>query len=146
MTLCRTLKRLLRNTRGAALVEFAIAGPAFIIMLFGVFQTAVWLQNYNAVRSVASDVARTILVQYQRNNTLTDAQIQAIVTSTAVNAPYVLDGENLAVAVSRPASRVTGATEINIAITYDLPNFLPLVSLDQLDVQYSRPIFVVNPT
>ena len=146
MTLCRTLKRLLRNTRGAALIEFAIAGPAFIIMLFGVFQTAVWLQNYNAVRSVASDVARTILVQYQRNNTLTDAQIQAIVTSTAVNAPYVLDGENLAVAVSRPASRVTGATEINIAITYDLPNFLPLVALDQLDVQYSRPIFVVNPT
>jgi Flp pilus assembly protein TadG len=146
MTLGRTLKGLLRNTRGAALIEFAIAGPAFIVMFFGVFQTAVWLQNYNAVRSVASDVARTILVQYQRNNTLTDAQIQAIVASTAVNAPYVLNGENLAVSVSRPASRVTGATEINIAITYDLPNFLPFVSLDQLDVQYSRPIFVVNPT
>jgi Flp pilus assembly protein TadG len=146
MTLGRTLKGLLRNTRGAALIEFAIAGPAFIFMFFGVFQTAVWLQNYNAVRSVASDVARTILVQYQRNNTLTDAQIQAIVASTAVNAPYVLNGENLAVSVSRPASRVTGATEINIAITYDLPNFLPFVSLDQLDVQYSRPIFVVNPT
>lgn len=146
MTLCRTLKTLLRNTRGAALAEFAIAGPALIVMLFGVFQTAVWLQNYNAVRSVASDVARTILVQYQRNNTLTDAQIQALVASTAVNAPYGLQGKNLAVAVSRPASRVTGATEIKIAITYDLPNFLPFVALDQFDVQYSRPIFVVNPT
>jgi Flp pilus assembly protein TadG len=141
----RTLTSLQRDARGSALVEFAIAGPALFIMLFGVFQTAVWLQNYNAVRSVASDVARQILVQYQRNNTLSDAQIQGIAVSTAVTAPYLLDSENLTVAVSRPASRVTGATEINIGITYDLPNFLPFVTLDQLDVEYSRPIFVVNP-
>lgn len=147
MSVRRILAMLRRDTRGAILVEFAIVGPAFVVLLFGVFQAAVWMQNYNAVRSLASDSARKVLIQYQRDNTLSNTQITALVINTAVSAPYMLNGANLDVDVSNAADqRVAGAREIELAIDYDPPIFLPFVPLDQFTVSYSRPVFVVDPT
>jgi Flp pilus assembly protein TadG len=140
------LAALLHDARGAVLTEFALIGPALIVMLFGVFQTAVWMQNHNAVRSVASDGARQIMVQYQRNNALTEDQIQGVIIARATAAPYFLDPDLLDVDVTEVApSRVTGAKEYDVAITYEMPNFLPLVDIDDFDIDYSRPIFVVEP-
>jgi Flp pilus assembly protein TadG len=147
MTWRLRLQSLARDTRGAVLVEFAIIGPAFIVMLIGVLQVASWMQNYNAVRSVASDAARKVLVQYQRDNELNQGQIESLVVSTAVGAPYYLDSEDLTVVAGNATTqRVTGAREINLQITYAPANFLPLVHLSAFNVQYSRPIFVVDPT
>ena len=53
-----------------------------IVMMVGVFQVAVWMQNYNAVRSVVSDTVRFVTVEFQKKNQLTDAQIDAILRSS----------------------------------------------------------------
>lgn len=140
------LARLARDTRAAVLVEFAIIGPAFIVLLFGVFQIGLWMQNYNAVRSIASDAARQVLVQNQRSNKLSEAQIRSLVISTAVGSPYLLHSEDIAVSAPDATNqRVTGAREIDLEITYTPPRILPLVNLSLFDVTYSRPIFVVDP-
>jgi Flp pilus assembly protein TadG len=147
MTWRQRLETLARDSRGAVLVEFAIIGPVFIVLLFGVLQAASWMQNYNAVRSAASDAARKVLVQYQRDNELNQSQIESLVVSTAVNSPYYLHSDGLTVsAADAGTQRVAGAREINLNITYTPKIFLPLVRLNSFNVQYSRPIFVVDPT
>ena len=68
----RRAKRLSRATDGASAVEFAILAPVFLSLFFGVLQFGVWLQNYNAIRSVTLDGARAVMIEYQNDNTLWD--------------------------------------------------------------------------
>lgn len=133
------------NRSGAAAIEFALLAPAFFMMFFGVFQVAVYLQNYNAVQSLASDGSRYVMVEYQKNNTLTDEQIRSVMLGEAVNAPYLLDTDRLSINIDRTGtSRITGATEIDIELQYQLSDFLPGVTLPLSTITYSRPVFVVT--
>jgi len=56
-------RRLIRSQSGAAIIEFALLGPLFLMMLIGVLQVGIYLQNYNAVQSLASDSARHVMVE-----------------------------------------------------------------------------------
>lgn len=141
----RSLPALAHDNKGAALIEFAILAPAILTLFFGVFQMAIYLQAYNAVRSVTSDGARYVMIEYQKNNTLTDDQIESVVLGIAVNAPYLLKTDRLTINVDRTGvSRISGATEIDISVTYSPGDILPGVSLDATQIDYSRPVFVVG--
>ena len=141
-----SLRTLGRNTKGAAIIEFALLAPMFFAMLFGVLQVGIYLQNYNAVQSLASDGARYVMVEYQKDNALTDEQIRTVLLGEAVNAPYLLDSDRLVVTVDRSgASRVDGASEIDIAFSYQLRNYIPGLELPGSTITYSRPVWVVNP-
>lgn len=133
------------NNSGSALIEFALLAPVFLILFFGVFQVAVYLQNYNAVKSLASDGSRYVMVEYQKNNTLADEQIESVLLGEAVNAPYLLDTDRLIVEVDRSGvSRIAGATEIEIGLTYQLPDIIPGLTLPLSTITYDRPVFVVT--
>jgi len=139
------LRTLPSDTQGGPLIEFALLAPIFILALIGVLQLAVYLQNYNAVRSVTSDGARYVMVEYQKNNTVTDEQIRSVVLGLAVNAPYLLDTDRLSIDIDRSGtSRISGATEIDIDVSYTPPDYLPQAGIQAFTVSYSRPVFVVN--
>jgi Flp pilus assembly protein TadG len=141
----KSLLALLRNNSGAAIVEFGLLAPVFLAMMFGMLQVGVYLQNYNAVQSVASDGARYVMVEYQKDNTLTDEQIRSVMLGVATNTPYILDTDRIVVNVDRSgASRVDGATEIDISIQYTLTDFIPGVELPLTVVRYSRSVWVVT--
>lgn len=151
MTRARIVNRMARlrwlsgDRTGAAAIEFALLAPLFFLIFFGVFQVAVYLQNYNAVQSLASDGARYVMVEYQKNNTLSDEQIRSVVLGEAVNSPYMLNTDQLTVNVQRPDdSRIDGTTEIEIALEYQLSDFLPGVELPLSKVKYDRPVFVTS--
>ena len=151
MTRARIVNRMARlswlsgDRTGAAAIEFALLAPLFFLIFFGVFQVAVYLQNYNAVQSLASDGARYVMVEYQKNNTLSDEQIRSVVLGEAVNSPYMLNTDQLTVNVARPdSSRIDGTTEIEIALEYQLSDFLPGVELPLSKVKYDRPVFVTS--
>ncbi len=138
------LKKLRGNNSGAMAVEFALLAPLLITMMIGVFHTGVYMQNYNAIRSLTSDGVRHTMVEYQKGNNLTDTQIRSVLLATAVNAPYLLDSDRLNITVStKLTSRVTGADEIDIDISYTLEDWLPFVTLPGTTLTYSRPVFVV---
>ena len=138
------LRAIAKDGKGAAVVEFALLAPIFFTMLLGIMQVGVYLQNLNAVQSLASDGARYVMVEYQKDNTLSDEQIRQVLLGEAVNAPYMLDTDRLTVAVDRTGtSRVTGATEIDITLTYTLSDFLP-IQLPLSTITYSRPVWVVT--
>ncbi|GAA4643747.1 hypothetical protein GCM10023115_17070 [Pontixanthobacter gangjinensis] len=141
------LVQLRRDATAAMAVEFAILAPILITLMIGVFHTGVYMQNYNAIRSLASDGARYTMVEYQKGAEPTHEQIRSVLLATAVNAPYMLDTDRINIAVTeQTVSRVTGADELKISITYTLEDWLPFVTLPGTTLTYARPIFVVAPT
>lgn len=144
MRLLRLARRLGRDCTASMAIEFALLAPVFFTMFIGLFQVSVYLQNYNAVRSLASDAMRVVTVEYQKDNTLTPTQIESIMLGMAVNAPYLLDTDRIVIEVEQEGtSRVNGAIEFDIDITYAEEDWLPFVDLPDLTLQYTRPIFVV---
>ena len=140
----RLFRRMLHDRTASMAVEFAMLAPVFLAMFVGLFQVSVYLQNYNAVRSLASDAARVVTVEYQKDNDLSAEQIESIVLGMAVNTPYLLDTDRITIEVTQEStSRINGATELTIDITYLEEDWLPFVDLPDLTLQYERPIFVV---
>jgi Flp pilus assembly pilin Flp len=137
--------RLKRDRRGAVLVEFALLAPALLVLLLGVFQVGVHVQNYNAVRNLAADGARWAVVQYQRGNSLTTEQIECGVMARGRGPKFGLDADRLDVVVTEPATRIAGVREMQVDITYAAPNFLGFAEIPALDINYERPIFLLIP-
>nr|WP_298927958.1 TadE/TadG family type IV pilus assembly protein [uncultured Erythrobacter sp.] len=139
----RSLRALAKDRKGSAVIEFALLAPMFFLLLIGVLQVGVYLQNYNAVQSLASDGARYVMIEYQKDNTLSDEQIRTVLLGEAVNAPYMLDTDRLRISVDRSgASRVGGAIEIDITLSYAMSDFVP-IDLPGGTITYTRPVWVV---
>jgi|GEM_PF-427514 len=137
--------RLMADTSGAIAIEFAILGPLLITMMFGVFQVGIYMQNYNAVRSLGSDAGRFVMIEFQKGNDVANQDIQSVIRGVAVNPPYMLDPDRLEIITSTVGtSRVTGAKEISVQIDYTLDDILPFVALPLNTISYTRPIFVVD--
>lgn len=135
--------RLRGSTRGSAAVEFALLAPVMFVLLLGVMQIGVAMQNYNALRGITADMARTVTVEYQKSNPLTNAQIEALGTATAVQPPYMLDNDSVVVSVvDAVPQRIAGARELRFTIRYTVPSVLALIDLPSVPIRYSRPIFV----
>jgi Flp pilus assembly protein TadG len=145
MRLSQLAGRLARDRTASMAVEFALLAPVFLAMFIGLFQISVYLQNYNAIRSLASDAVRVVTVEFQKDNVLTTDQIESIMLGMAVNTPYMLDTDRIVIDVAQEGtSRVNGATEFDVDITYVEEDWLPFVDLPALTLTYTRPIFVVT--
>src|SRR5690606_17589186 len=138
-------KPLARDERGAVLVEFAMLAPALLLLLIGVFQVGVHVQNANAVRNLAADGARWTVVQYQRGNSLTTEQVELGIAARGTGNRFNLNPDRLEVEVTQPVSRIAGVREMNIRITYAAPNFLGFADVPALALDYERPVFLLIP-
>ncbi|WP_324073453.1 MAG: TadE/TadG family type IV pilus assembly protein [Erythrobacter sp.] len=136
---------LLRDERGSMVVEFGLLAPVFLMLVFGMLQVAFYMQHLNAVQSLASDGARFVMIEYQKNNPLSNDQIREVLLSRATSQQYLLDTDRVQITVDRSgASRVTGATEIDLTVNYTLENFIPGVTLPLSVISYTRSVWVVT--
>lgn len=138
-------QRLCRDNHGAVIVEFALLAPILLMMMIGVFHIAVTMQSYNAMRSVTSDAARFVMVEYQKGNELNEDEIHAVIVAEATGPAYMLDTDQLEVNVE-PAlvSRVIGTTEYTLDVSYTVDDWMPFTDYDEATLTYSRPVFVVK--
>jgi Flp pilus assembly protein TadG len=135
--------RLVEASQGAVAVEFALLAPLVFALSFGVIQVGFAMQAYNALRGVAADVSRHVAVEDQNSNSLTPEQIRLYATATAVQPPYLLNGERVTVTVESSSSRrVAGVRELSVSVTYAVPNVLGALNLPDLTIRYAQPIFV----
>lgn len=139
------LRAIRGDQRGAVLVEFALVAPVILTLLFGVVQVGLHVQNYNAIRSLAADGARFAVVEYQQGNELSATAIEAQIEARGWGPKYNLNSNLLSVQVTEPTTRIAGLREMNIRITYDMPDFLAFVDTDALVIEYERPVFLVIP-
>lgn len=139
------LSTLLQDRQGAVAVEFALVGPMIITLMLGVLQIGMALWSYNSMRSIASDLARYAVVNYQGNNKLTATQIQTFGRAMAVSTPYGLSASQLDLTVVTASSqRVSNATELTLTINYTVPTLLSIAGVGNIPMTYSRPIFLAQ--
>ena len=139
------LRRLRADSSGSSVIEFAIVAPTLVAGMIGVVQIGMGMQSYNAVRSVTADASRYALVEYQRGNTPSNADIQTEAFSIARGAPYLMDDASLVIRVTDAATqRVSGATEKTIFVSYTIPVVVPVFDFAAPTITHTRPIFVVS--
>jgi len=141
----RLLRALRRQERGSVVVEFALVAPILLVLVFGVLQVGFALQNYNALRNLSADVARYAVIAHQSGNTLSTTQIRTYAINHAQGAPYLLQADQVNAVVTRPdVQRVSGATELQITVTYQIESLLDFAGIETPFITYTRPIFVTD--
>ena len=136
------MRRLARDEAGSAIVEFGILAPAICVLLLGVLQVGLWMQNYNALRTAAADTGRYVAVEYQKANKITNIQMALWARSHASSA-YMLDSANLSTSVVDAGTQsIDGVTEKTLTYDYTMNSIIGLDGIADIDVSFSRPIFV----
>lgn len=138
-----------RDSAGSVAIEFALIGPAMLAMLLGVLQIGIGMQNYNALRSVSSEVARYAVINAQdaaaqSNMSLRDTndELEDYAEEIATETPYGLQASKLTVTVTSVPTRVDGASERQILLQYNIPSVLGVIGIDSIPITYSRPVFI----
>ncbi|MGH6786833.1 MAG: TadE/TadG family type IV pilus assembly protein [Novosphingobium sp.] len=145
MTRRSFLGRLAADSSGSTIIEFALLGPVMLGMMLGALQLGVGMHGYNAMRSASADVARYAAVQYQTGNDLANSQIESYAQLALTRPPYGLSTSDVGVTVTNAGTqRVTGAKELTLTYTYRVPNLLTMLTQQDVDLLYSRPIFVID--
>ncbi|AZI35381.1 hypothetical protein NT2_09_01440 [Caenibius tardaugens NBRC 16725] len=134
------LRRLARDQKGAAIIEFALLAPALIGACIGILAIGIQLQNYSAMRSLASDMNRYTVVEYQKSNRMTAAQITDVTSALAVNPLYGLKGDRFTVSVEEAASPIAGAKKFTMTLSYS--PFLSFYGMNPLTFSHKQNIYV----
>lgn len=142
MTARQFLGRFRADVRGGAAIEFGLLAPAMITMLMGVMWVGIQMKAYNELRSVAADVSRYTVIEYQKSNKLTAGQISDVAAATAVRLPYAMIGDNLDVTVTEPTSPVAGTKKLVLQLSYTAPSLLQFAGVGSPTLNYSQTIFV----
>lgn len=140
----RRLARFHRDERGGVLVEFALLAPLFFTLLIGVLQIGMQIQNWNAIRNLASDGARFAVVEYQRGHASQADLISTWMRSRGVGSRYNFNTDRLGITVTSQTSRIADALEMQISVTYDAPDYLAFVPGNLLQIKYKRPVFLLK--
>lgn len=136
--------RLRQDSSGSTLVEFALLAPVFLSLMIGVLQIGTYMQNYSAVRSLASDASRFAAVQYQKSNELSTDDLSADIVAMGATTPYNLTASSLNVTVTEVSpSDVDGSRKFDMQITYQVPTFMSGVGFKDITLHYTRPIYVI---
>lgn len=122
------MKRLMmRNERGAAAIEFAIAVPVLVMMIWGMFQIGLLFQANAGMQHALGEAARYATLY----PTPTDAQIKARVaskkfgTQNGTLSELSITNVTVASSTSGGGGSTTAAKYKNMSLTYSMPmNFL----------------------
>jgi Flp pilus assembly protein TadG len=137
--------RLLKSQDGAAALEFALIAPLVIALMLGVFQVSLGMNNYNAMRSAADDMARYSVVKFQDGTRPDEEALTAEAREIAISSPYNLRTSRLDVDVELlDTSRVAGALEAEITMTYTVPSVMAIVGMDDIETSYTRSVFLID--
>jgi Flp pilus assembly protein TadG len=129
------------DKQGAAVIEFAILAPLLLTMLIGVLMMGVELQNYNALRSIAYDVNRYTVVEYQKSNKIDTDQIENVAVSLASHLPYTLASDRLDVTAVVGTTSIAGAKQFDLTYSYTPKN---LSGFQPPKITYTDLIIVPN--
>ena len=113
--------------------------------IYGTVDQDPYPQAYNAMRNAVTKTARSVAVEYQTDNKLTNQQIADLGLAIGSTTPYLLKADDLQVEVTVPATQsFTTARELELTMTYQMPSFLDFAGISGPSVTYSRALFVIT--
>lgn len=138
----RTAQRIRRDHSGSVIIEFAILAPIVVTLFLGILQVGMWMQSYNALRSLAADTSRYVAIKYQKSENITNIDM-ALWAKDRGSDHYLFRYDDLVPDVSDAANQqITGVTEKTLTLTYKYKSYLSVIGIGDADVTLSRPIFV----
>lgn len=127
------------------MLEFALLAPVFIGLLMGVLEVGLYMQNYNAVHTLATDASRFVAVEYQKNNALTTGTMEDDIVNMGTGGAYNLSSDRLTADVQEVTpSPVDGAREFTLTLSYRLPPIAGSIALNAFTISDTRTIFVLS--
>lgn len=136
------LKRLRDNNSGSTIIEFAILAPAIVTLFLGILQVGLWMQSYNALRSVAADTGRYTAVQYQKVNNISNIAMATWARNRAISS-YRFNSVDISTDVTDAANQqIVGVTEKTLTLTYNFKSIMSVIGINGRTVTFARPIFV----
>ena len=138
----RTGPRLFADSRGSAIVEFGILAPAIVMLFVGILQIGLWMQSYNALRSVAADTGRYVAVEYQKSNQINNTAMALWARQHAID-NYLFQSAKITTDVTDAATQsIGGVTEKTLTLNYTMPSIFGIAGIGDIAVSFQRPIFV----
>ena len=131
------LKRLRRNQRGAAALEFVIIAPALILMICGIARLGILFMANAGLRNAVAEGARYATIWPRPSNT----QIQNRITSSQ----FGLNAANFSAASVTPGTDGGGLNYLDISASYSVPMDFIFFSAGTVTLTESRRAFV-RPT
>lgn len=138
----RALRNLRRDRAGSTIIEFAILAPAVVTLFLGILQVGMWMQSYNALRSLAADTGRYVAIKYQKGETMANIDM-ALWAKDYGRDHYRFRYDDLVPDVSDATNQqITGVTEKTLTLTYKYKTYLSVLGVGDANVTFKRPIFV----
>lgn len=135
---------LIRDGKGASVVEFAFAAPILIMFILGTLQIGMVLQANSALREVMGWGGREAMVSYQDSSDgyYLDTTIENMIKAKASDDGHRLKAANLTVDVNTTTDNVLLAKKINIDLDYDVDFDIPLWGKETLTLSENRTFYV----
>jgi len=127
-----TARRLTRDERGVAAVEFAFTSPLYFLALFGLAQAGLWLWTDFSLQRAADAASRWASIQCGPNlkTCPTDSQVQTY----AANNIAGMSVPSSAFSVTLPTA---GSCGTQVSAAYDVPTFTSGLGLPNITVHVS---------
>ena len=121
------LKRIAKNEKGQAMVEFALILPLLILLLCGIIDFGWIFGNQLILNNAGRDTARTMAINYDTDWTVDESNDEALLLfQNRLGADNYLNNSNLDVEI---ALSDNGAdTSVTVTASYPLPFLTPLLS------------------
>ncbi|HEX6741906.1 MAG TPA: TadE/TadG family type IV pilus assembly protein [Sphingomicrobium sp.] len=139
----KLLKLLRRDQRGAAAIEFAIAVPVMVVMIYGIFQVGLIYQANAGMQHALGEGARLATLCTPSGNTCTAPSDSSIVAKMSAKKFGTNIGTFGTPTVTTPAtSSCTYCRDLSITYTVT-PNFL-FFSAPPLTLTRSKRVYVAH--
>lgn len=121
------LKKLAKNEKGQAMVEFALILPLLILLLCGIIDFGWIYGNQIVLRNAGRDTARYMAINYNISGTdaANDATATTVLKDRLGTGGY-LNNSNLV--VNSTLSGTGANAKVTVTATYPLPFLTPLIS------------------
>ncbi|GLR48389.1 TadE/TadG family type IV pilus assembly protein [Sphingomonas astaxanthinifaciens] len=138
MTSPSALRRLLRDERGATVVEFAFAFPALIVLIYAIAQLGMVYRAMSGIQHALGEGARVATVWKQP--AVTNAQIKAEMDATV----YGIGPGTFNVETPKAGVTSTGIKFLLLKVTYTQPTSLLLFPGPTVSVSREKRVYLAE--
>lgn len=135
---------LLKEQKGAALVEMAMALPVVILFILGTLQIGLTMQANSALRDAVGWAGREAMVSYQdtSDGVYSSDTIKNMIISKSADKGHKLKSNKLTVNVSITDDNVLLAKKIAMSTSYNVDMVIPLWKTKTITINHNRTFYV----
>jgi Flp pilus assembly pilin Flp len=135
-----TLAKLLRDERGATVVEFAFAFPALVVLLYAIAQLGMVYRAMSGIQHALGEGSREAVVW--RDPEPTTDELRTLVRNEMNNAVFGIGPGSFNIPSPTAGSTASGTPYLDLTVTYSQPTSLLLFPGPTVSVSRSKRVYL----